>query len=172
MTMKSTDYRSNWTCTQGHSSGTYLILVREDGEMRILGGSSWDYCDECSETPAAGEVIRMRLEILEQWAGAGLITSEEQAEMREKMGDESGVRTWAERMESAMKAMADGDGTEEEGCLYPHCPEDGAESWYRQDPETGRTVRTRLCLEHDAMVPRDDRGAQAWLSALAKPPAP
>ena len=65
---RATDYESNWACANGHTSETYLILHRDGDNIRILGGSSWDLCDACGESPPAREAVRMRLDILRQWA--------------------------------------------------------------------------------------------------------
>ena len=167
---KSTDHESSWSCNNGHPSGTYLILNRDRGGVSIMGGSSWDLCDECGESPAASEIVRMRLDIFEQWARAGVITAAEHSDFREKLGVEEGVRSWGDRMANALNVNALNTGAPGP-CAYPNCPENGQENWYRKDPESGSMIRTPLCAQHDAMVPRSDPEAERFLTDLAGEPA-
>ena len=173
---RATDYESNWACANGHTSETYLILHRDGDNIRILGGSSWDLCDACGESPPAREAVRMRLDILRQWADAGIITPEEHEKLAETMGDEAHVRSWAERIEGALAGGAPANTVETggiPGCAYPGCPEQSTENWYRKDQRPPHEMRwTPLCGQHDAMVPRDDREAKRWLAALVDSPTP
>jgi hypothetical protein len=34
------------TCERGHQEPAFMLIL-EDDELRLIGGSSWDYCDEC-----------------------------------------------------------------------------------------------------------------------------
>ena len=170
--VKPHEYRSGWTCPKGHRSNTYLMMNREGGsagEMSLMAGSSWDCCDECSEPPSAPEVVRMRLDIFRQWADAGIITPEEHGKLAERLGDKVSVRPWAERMADAMAGGADPGETTGGAvqCVYPGCPEDAAENWYRRNPAPPPgIIPVPLCLQHDGMVPQEDGEAERWLAAL------
>ena len=70
-------HRGHWTCVNGHRSEVYLAIVFYDTDQyTVLQGSSWDWCDACSEMPNIVQRTRMTLGIFARWLKAGIIGSE------------------------------------------------------------------------------------------------
>ena len=75
---KSSNFTSSYVCRNGHRTAVYLILMT-DGNP--IGGSSWDLCHRCSESPGNADLIRMPLEIFGMWLHAGMINTEHYASL-------------------------------------------------------------------------------------------
>ena len=58
---------SSWQCTNGHTTRVWLTVafMRPDGP-HMMGGSSWDMCDNCEEIPSKADLIRMPREIADK----------------------------------------------------------------------------------------------------------
>ena len=69
---------SSYVCRRGHRTVVSLILTSDGG---AIGGSSWDFCDSCSEGPNDVDRIRMPLEIFGIWLRAGTIDAEHYANL-------------------------------------------------------------------------------------------
>ena len=70
---KSSNFTSSYVCRRGHRTTVYLILMASGNAM---GGSSWDFCNRCSEGPIEADMVRMPMEIFGMWLRAGLINTE------------------------------------------------------------------------------------------------
>ena len=70
---KSSNFTSSYVCRKGHRTTVYLILMTGGN---AIGGSSWDFCNRCSEGPSDADLIRMPLEIFGMWLRAGTIDTE------------------------------------------------------------------------------------------------
>ena len=73
---KSSSFTSSYMCRNGHRTRVYLILMAGGN---AIGGSSWDFCDRCSEGPGDPDLIRMPREIFGMWLRAGMIKTEHYA---------------------------------------------------------------------------------------------
>ena len=76
---------TEWNCGQGHTTRTFLI---RGGATGLIGGSGWDYCDICSESPGRPESIRMMREALEQARAKGMISRAEYERRSDDLAEE------------------------------------------------------------------------------------
>ena len=61
-------YETVWFCSKGHMTNVWAADVEFDSNGAVVSatcGSSWDYCEECSEGPTNEELDRMFAEIAE-----------------------------------------------------------------------------------------------------------
>lgn len=64
---------ATWRCRRGHLTKAWL---RYDGQ-RALGGSAWDFCDECSDSPNPIADTRAHIAIFSGWLDQDEITPDE-----------------------------------------------------------------------------------------------
>ena len=62
-----------WRCRHGHVTPVRLSMLDCDGTDVAVGGSAWDLCDRCGESPSPADDVRMPLQIFGQWLRAGTI---------------------------------------------------------------------------------------------------
>ena len=69
---------SHWICRFSHRTETYFLILDDSS---LIGGSAWDYCDWCSDTPTLPQLLRMKLDIFNQALNAGLISPQRRQEL-------------------------------------------------------------------------------------------
>ena len=100
-------FDSSYRCRFGHVTETYYVMF-EDGSR--IGGSAWDYCSYCAEGPSQADVIRMDLDIYNQWLQAEIIDGQEFVRIAQQAVNNpvnNPYKPWATRMVEYIESRPD-----------------------------------------------------------------
>lgn len=72
--------QSQWRCKNGHITITSLFFLISGSKVSAHGGSSWDFCDNCEDSPTPEQREKMAKEIYAMVSKASGLDMEMQAD--------------------------------------------------------------------------------------------